>query len=615
MGKQTLLPFASPNEDADLSLTIDPKTDFPKTNALLFELKKQNEEMDKLKKEARAVSRITGKDFVIESFDAFLKKWEEALSNIASLAKEGNFEEAFRELDLISKARINLPFRQSFDSEEEAQLIVKSLRCRLESMEIASERENGRHWTESYVAGHYYNCLALPNDLEGEQGKNKLIDEARGFVYEFFTENCAKRKEDYKAFTSGLPHWKMALCEEPISKKTKEAKERFAKSFALCYNAQIEKAFSVEHDYERALELFRFRSLFKKEDLSLAPYRYAYDENEFKLYFYESEALGKGNNAFAPFIAELISKIKTADDFEFRVLSHLLALPGISKDQFKTMVASIKPLSFELKIQLLAASLALGMAPMRTQGVLRSIERTHPKTLDLEALAKPLLFIKEHLNDALLTRFLPLLDDILRSPKAHKVVVKSNSLALHALAGESQEMPRLAIGKAVKNSRVHAWGSAKFACYIVFGICLPIFLFVCAFAFIYLFDEISANKASLFSLIPLSGVLAWALSMLYGWIGFDERGSAVMRKALLGDALWKAVLSFFYFFNPSLFPFLDRVRYALLGFAIIESFVSFFLLKPAKKKAFGDYLLFGTTFAASMTALVYMILDMMSGLV
>lgn len=615
MSKQTLLSFSFPNEDVDLSLAIDPKVDFPKTNALLFELKRQKEEMADLKKEALSPSSIVGKDLVIESFDAFLKSWQEALSNISSMAKDGNFEGAFCELDRISKIGINLPFSRPFDSEEEARLIVKSLRCHLKAMQIAYEEAKGRNWSESAVTGHYYTCLALPSELEGEQGKSKLIDEARGFVYEFFAEICEKRKDDYKAFASGLPHWKMALCEEAISEKTKKAKERFAKSFALCYNAQTEKVFSLTRDYERALELFRFRSLFKKEDLSLAPYRYAYDENEFKLYFYESEALGKGSNAFAPFIAELILKIHASDDFEFRVLSHLLALPGISKDRFKTMVSSLKPLSFELKIQLLASSLALGMAPMRTQEVLRSVERTHPKVLDLEALAKSLLFIKEHLNDALLARFLPLLDDILRSPKAHKVVVKSNSLALHALVGESQEMPRLALGKAVKNPRVHAWGSGKCACYIVFGICLPIFLFVCAFAFVYLYDGISANQASLYALIPLCGVLIWVLSILYGWIGFDERGSAVMRKALLGDALWKAVLSLLYFFNPSFFLFLERVRYALLGFAVLESFLSFFLLKPKKKKAFGDYLLFGATFIVSMASLVYMILDMMNGLV
>ncbi len=615
MENKTLLPFASPNEDADLSFSINPQTNFPKTEALLFELRKQNEEMARLKEQAQKISSVSGEGFVLESFETFAKRWEEALSSISSLAKEGNFEEAFNELDAVSKVAVGFPSDDSFSSEKEAQLIVKSLRCRLEAIQIAKQKDSESIWNESHITGHYYSCLALPTTLEGEQGKNRIIDEARGFVYAYFAEICEKQKEDYKTFTAGLPHWKMALSEEAISKKTEEAKERFAKSFTICYNAQIEKAFSVEHDYERALELFRFRSLFEKEKLSLAPYRYAYDENEFKLYFSESEALGKDNNGFPPFIEGLVSKVKTPDDFEFQVLSHLLALPGITKERFEIMVSAIKPLSFELKIQLLSSSLSLGLAPLRAQGILRSIERSHPKSLDLEALAKPLLFIKEHLNDALLARFLPLLEDILRSPKAHKVIVKSNSLALHTLAGENQEMPRLAIGKAMKNSKVRAWGNGKYLCYLILGICLPIFLFVFASVFIYLFTDISANRASLYGLIPLFAIYVWVLSILYSWIGFDERGSAVMRKVLLGDALWKAVLSLLYFLTPSLYPALDRIRYTLLGFAFIESFLTFFLLKPKKKKVLIDYLLFGTNFIVSVVALTYMILDMMKGLV
>ena len=615
MENKTLLPLTSPNEDAEFSLAINPDTDFPKTSALLFALSRQNEEIATLKEETKRISSLTGGDFVLESFHGFAKRWEEALSSISSFAKEGNFEEAFHELDSIVKVSLDFPSDHPFASVKETQLIAKSLRCRLEAMQISQQGNAGELWNEPRIAGHYYSCLALPTDLEGEQGKNRMIDEARGFVYAYFAEACEKQKEDFKTFTAGLPHWKMAFLETPISKKTQEAKERFAKSFPLCYNAQIEKAFSVDHDCERALELFRFRSFFKKEDLSLAPYRYAYDENEFRLYFSESEALGKDSNAFLSFVAELVSKIKTADDFEFRVLSHLLALPGITKDRFEIMLSSIKPLSFELKIQLLSSSLALGMAPLRAQGVLRSIEHTHPKTLDLEALAKPLLFIKEHLNDALLARFLPMLDDLLRSPKAHKVIVKSNSLALHTLAGESQEMPRLPIGKGMKNTRVHAWGSGRFLCYIIFGICMPIFLFALASVFIYLYTDISANRASLYGLIPLAGIYVWVLSILYGWIGFDERGSAVMRKVLLVDALWKAVLALLYFLTPSLYPALDRIRYALLGFVFIESFLAFFLLQPKKNKVLVDYLLFGATFIVSALALTYMIVDMMNGLV
>ncbi len=613
---RTLLPFSNTDENVSLSFAIDPDVSFPKSNALIREIQRQNEEISKLKKEALDITAVSGFDYVGDSFDNYAAKWDEALQKIAELAKEGDIQGALDELSNVSNERIDVGIEGlDFASTEEASLIGKSLRCRLEAMQIRIALKDGLPCTESQVTGHYYNCLALSDDLDGEAGKKRIIDEARGFVYGFFAGICIEQKEDYKTFTASLPHWKMALEEPCLSKESQKRRDEFEKGFAVCFNRQAEKAFSEDCDYERALELFRLRHLLKKEDLSLAPYRYAYDENEFKLYFGEAEALGKERNAFLPFVIDIVSRIKTSSDFEFRLLSHLIALPGISKEQFASLAVAIKPLDFELKIQLLSSSLALGMEPIRTQEILRSIEKTHPKDIDLEAEAKSLLFIKEHLNDALLARFSPILDNLLRSPKAHKVIVKSRSLALHSLIGENDEMPRLSLGRGLKNNRVYSWGKKRFACYVAFGIVLPIIVLIVGFSFIFLYDKIAVNRASVYELLPFFGMYLFVLITLHCWCGFDERASATMRKILLADALWKAALGTAYFISPSLLPDLARIRYALLGFAIVESFLTFFILKPVKGKTLLDYLLFGATFSLSSVGVVFMIIDMMTGLV
>ncbi len=589
---------------------------FPKTNAALSELKAQEQEIRKLKEEAERITAVSGFDYVGDSFENYSRKWEEALSKISALAEKGAIQEAFEELSAISKEKIDVGLEGfAFSSEVEASKIERSLRCRLEALLITKQLEEGAPCNEAQITNHYYNCLALPEGADGDAHKAELVDEAKGFIYGFFAGICKDQKEDYKTFTASLPHWKMALEKGGCSPSTKKEKDRFAECFAECFNRQAEKAFHEEHDYERALELFRLRPLLKKESIAVIPYRYAYDESEFRLYFSEAEALGKDRNAFLPFAMEIVGKIKTAEDFEFRLLSHLLSLPGISKEQFNLLVLSIKPLNFERKMQLLSSSLALGMTPIRAQEILRSLEKTHPKQLDLEALAKSLLFIKEHLNDALLARFLPMLEELLRSPKAHKVIVKSRSLALHSLIGENGEMPRLSIGRGMKNTRVSSWGKRRFACYVAFGIILPILVLLAGFAFVYLFDGISVNRASIYAMIPLLGMYVFVLATLNCWVGFDERASALTRKILLGDAVWKAVLGAAYFLTPSLFSALDRVRYALLGFALVEAFLTFFLLKPQKKRAAFDYILFALAFAFSSLGVVFMVIDMMNGLV
>ena len=62
-------------------------------------------------------------------------------------------------------------------------------------------------------------------------------------------------------------------------------------------------------------------------------------------------------------------------------------------------------------------------------------------------------------------------------------------------------------------------------------------------------------------------------------------------------------------------PGLDRIRYALVIGSLAEALLSFFYFKQVKKRALLDYVLFGLTFSLLVLATVFMVLDMMRGLV
>ena len=612
------------SEMATLSLTggitespssFDVDVNFPKTNFFFSKIKAQCKAIAEVKAEAEKVTSVKGQEYLSSSLSAFVSFWAKTLDEISSLAKEGELSEAINVLDEAAKKKIDLSEAQNLLAEKEAMLIASWLRCRLESLLFKKQKKEGVAWDENEISGHYYRCLALPLGLESEEKKEKLVDEARGFLYCFHASSCLASPQNYKTYLSALPHWKMSLREKALSEETEAYRKALFESFIHCFNVQSEIAFSKDHDYERSLEFFRFRGLLQKEDILYPPYRFAYDENEFKLYFYEALALGKSEEEFPLFAKEIVNKIRSVDDFEFSVVGHFLSLNGLSSLRFKAMLNAVKPLSFEMKIQLLASSISLGMVPARVSMLLKSIERTVYKKLDLEALGKPLLFIKNHLNDALLLRFLPLLDAILRSPHAHKVIVKSDSNALHALAGENDKAPRMPLGKALKNTTVASWGKMRLFAYLSLGVALPIVVLFFLFIFILNAPGISTNLCSWCELSVMVAMLVFALLTLNIWVGFDERGSAVMRTVLLADALWKAAMSAAYFMLPSTLIGLDRIRYGLFTFALIEAFASFILLKPVKKKALRDYVLFALVFALSVLGLIYMVLDMMRGLI
>lgn len=586
---------------------------FPKTEEAIGELKRQNDEIVSLKARVLQAKR---KERQNREFNgkiiSFSNIWGKASLQISAFCHEKNYDEALKIASSLPLRIEGSPY--PLNVEKEAATIRPWLICRLTSLFFA-EKENRRESIGKEEAErHYQRCLSLPVGLEEMNEAAELIDSAKGFLYSACSSLLEKGVSEVSLFLPLLPFWRMGLSDKIESEATRIKKKRFGELLLNCYNSLSESCFKKKRDLELALTLFRLRDLFPKGEIRLAPFRYAYDEKELKLYFYESEAIESKSEEFATRVSEFASAISSPDDFHFLVLAHLLALQGLKKERFDAVVKAIRPFSFELKIELFAASIALGMEPLHMRAVLKEIEKTHPKKGNLEKLGTPLLFIKEHLNEALLLRFNPLLEDLLRSPHAHKVAGKSNDIAFTSLYGKPQGQYRPRLGCKAKRPTVRSWGKGAWACYLVFGVALPLVACLLSGAFIYLYRGIPDRSASFWTLIPFFSLLLFLFATVSGWSGRDERGGASLRSALLSDAIWKACLAASYFIAPSSLPGLARIRYALLIAPIAEGLLAFFYCKPTKKTALLDYFLFGALFVSAFLAIVFMVLDMMWGL-
>lgn len=610
------LPSLLVSEKDDSLPVFDPEISFPETQAALAALKKQNEELVRLRKRIEISEKLkSASDESLYEIMAYESDWEEALRKIESLVKEERFKDAIEFIVHYRPKTFEHRGHFQFEVEKEAGLIRPWLLCRVTSLYGRKLEENGECLKKEEAEKHYQRCLALPDGLERDSYKDFLVDESKGFLYELSASELSKRPISIGTFLSYLPYWRLALDGDPKeSERTANKKAHFLASILPCYDDLGRMSFVKERSLEDALTLFRLRDLFPREKIGFIPFRYAYDENEMKLYFCESEAIESGEDEYRASVKLYVENIQKGDELSFLVVAHLLSLPGLDKGRFLIAANATKPLNFEEKVRLLSSSIALGMEPRNIATMLEILSKTRGKKGNLEAMSKPLLFIKEHLNDALSIRFAPLLENLLRSPKAHKIAVKSHDPALRALFGESQDSSLPPLGEKMKNSRVRSWGKNAWFSYLIFGIAFPIVLILFSSILLYCYSGIPATHASFYSLLPFGAALALVLSHIYVWFGRDERGSANARSILLADALWKAVVALAYFASPKLFPGLNRLRYTFIIASSVEAIFVFFYLKPTKKSAILDYFLFGTCFILCAIAVVFIVLDMMGGL-
>lgn len=451
----------------------------------------------------------------------------------------------------------------------------------------------------------------LPLEIHPEDQKKRYLERIHSYRLICKAKWAVASGNSYEVLTSCLD----------LVKETKEkerglsdlTKNRLAYLLGVCcdiFNYLSTDAFDVRRNYPDAERLFLLRDAFEPSTIVHSAYRESEDVKEFHIRFLLAEARLMDDEAFSIAACAYADSVRKHDEFEMDLLLAMLTMDGLTDSKKDALIAALNRLSFELEIYVLGTALQKGIDVGTQDKILHGILRHKKRELHLEFSAKPLLNCKKLLDESLQKIFGELLSDILRSPRAHKVCVKSNSVELHALYGETEETMRRPWGKPMESDLVKAWSASTKFCYIFFGLIFT--LGIMATAFSVLLGMFTYNPIlSYLVLAPMMVSLVILHFAICHRFGRDERGSAVFRRVLAIDALLKSVASVLYFAMPQMFAVLAPVRYTLIIFAAIEGLWALFIYKDKKRAP--AIIAFVPLLLCEVASLVLLILALMNG--
>lgn len=610
--------LASTNAKLDKldEVSISPDLSFPKTREVLSLI---GEELTLMKDKANEAKELTRKAKVVrkglEDLRSYGKRCEKTIEEIYSLDQEGQFDLALEKCDSLLEPVIDYDYGMPLSLQEGAKGIHAWLKARLIWHKGESKIEEGLPPMELEEAIAYKKSIEnLPIGVEDYQEKERAIDQANGFLFLSLAAREENIEHDRETFLSAMEYESFAReCSPNSSDRTRRRAQIFKAILTDEYNELSYSFFNDERDYQKSLELFRLRGYFDPNTLTFAPYRFAYDEEEFRIYFLESEALKITPAEFEETFRLTSLEAKEPGDFCYRLLSHYLALQGLDDWKVGAMRDQLKTLPFQWQIGLFSKAMQLSMPRERNLMCLDCISQCEDKKGKLDEMSVDLLYLREHLDGEDGVYFSSILSEILRSPHAHKIAVKSRIGATHALFGEDRENFPASIGAPTKNPYVKSWSILRFALFVVLGTILPLSLCAFAIGLLYSASPISNDLSAFLCLIPLAGAafVWWNLVRMH--FGLDERASALNRRLMIAAAITQGLLAMLYFLFPSPFYPLARLGYGLLIIGIIEGLFAYFSLKPIKGKKAVDNLLLLALLAIEGVGLAYMILDMMNG--
>ncbi len=597
---------------------IAPNLEFEKTHKTLERIGSNLEKMIDKKKE---VIELTRKAKVvqkgIEDIFLFTKRIEELLKQIKALDEEGRYEEAFALTEQLNDPVASYDYGTPLLVQEEVAQILPWTRARLTWHQGEARAEEGLSPLSVEEARAYMEDAAnLPIGVEDFSAKERVLDEARGFLFLALANQEEQIEHTRETFFAALEHDHFAReCAAYSSDRTNRRAEIFKAILTDEYNELALRFFDEERDYDKALELFHVRGYFAPASLTFPPYRFSYDDEEFRICFLESEALKITPAEFEQAAKQTASEIKSTNDFSFRLLSHYLALQGIDEYKSKAVMDATMGLSYQWKITLLSKAMQLSMPEDRVSRYLELLANSKERYGVLDEMSDDLLYLREHIKGYDVPVFSGLLKELIRSPKAHRIAIKSRVGATHALFGEDRENFPPAQGALVKDGTVKAWSLLRRAIFYVLGMIFPLAVVIFSISVLFSASLVPNDICALTITAPLLFFAVWWWNLIRMYYGRDEKGSALNRRIMFGSALLKGGIALFFFIAPTLVPQLGRLGYGFLIAGIAQGAFAFFALKPLKGKRVFDNLLFLALLIVEGVGLAFVILDMMNGLI
>ena len=594
---------------------LDFEGSFPRTKAVLDEMAANNEQMKKYREGMRAlVCMVDEMDKGMKTIERLERIIEAKLKTAYYLDKKGEYEQAIKTAEDMAALAASYDFGETLGIQrvaaEAAEWTKAGVRthqaeARVAKLELPFEEENGLEDYVNFVHG-------LPLGIHTQAHIDAYEDIIIGFR---LMERYVKAKaveENYDELRATIDLLDEVQEKEASFSKLTKRRYQFLRVYSTdVFNRLSADAFDAKRDYDLALEFFLLRDRFEKDAIAHVDYREAVDEKDFKLRFLKVEAVRQPAEDYAIAVDAYARSISKPDEFEMDVLANYLAMDNLDEDKLNLMYSAIGRMSFELTICLLGTALPKGVDAARQERLIEFAENKKQKLFALEPYAKFLIVCRDSVDESLQERMQVIVDDILRSPKAHKVCVKSTSPDVHALYGETGDAVRAPWGKPMpSDTRVKSWDFLAKGFFFGFGIVFPLAVLAIGEGLMYWL--LKDNPLCPYLLLaPLVVMLLIGHLAITGRHGRDERGSAVYRRTLTISAIVKAILGLLYFALPGTFGLFQPFGYTLIIIAAVEGLWALFLLNDKKRAA--AIATFVPLLLIEGASLVFLILGLMNG--
>lgn len=379
------------------------------------------------------------------------------------------------------------------------------------------------------------------------------------------------------------------------------------------YNELAKFYFEEEPNIECSLSLFRLKDKFSKEDITFSPYIDNENEESFRLCFLSNVALRKDVSSYNDQVLVLAKKANEGDKESFNLLVSLLCMKLIDSTKFDLTLKSLRGFSFSMLLKLFSNVVKSNLDEEKQVLLFNLLEKTktRKRVVDLEEAAEPLYYLSFHIAPSLKDKFNLMKQDLLRSPKAHKIKTKSKINELHYLYKEDPLVYQ-PIGKKLKDTRVRSYDALNIVSFYFLTAVIPALVCIISLLLFY-FLHIENYATSFIYALPLSIYVIFFGLIGYSYFGKDEKGSGVFRIIMGIDGILKTLIALIYFIIPTKLPFLSLWSMPLFVSGIFSYIASLIFFKERKKVP--SYIIFLSELALVLLSIVFIIIDLRSSLI
>ena len=596
-----------------LDLNVEPT--LSKSKEVVVKIKKNLKTIQKKEDELNGMClSLSGAFSAAEMMEHYALHAETVLRLVHLLASRGRYNDALRMLEELKQPILDLDFGLPLKFQRVAKAIYDWNKADLYAKKGEREIKNGDLPLSAEEMDEYGRINdSLVVSLRDQRAKDYHLDKRNGFLFVTYAMHEKEVDQDKDSFLALQPkRLEIDMLGENMSQLTRERANEVIKIFEDEYNKLSTAAFEEQRNYEEALFYFQNKAGVKPEHITHKAFREAENETEFRFYFLEAEALKKTEEEFAIDCRALVVEAKYKGDFPITLLAHYLALPELPSEKLQLLMRELSHLTFERLLYVIGKAMEIGLDEPRQALAVDTLITKKKKRGNLEDMAEYLVLLNEKLEETQKAKFASLLKGMIRSPRARKVITKSQDGNVHALRGEDKENFVKPLGKKMKNTNVKYWDVINKFLYVALAVIMP--LLVCAAGFVVLHFVKDLGLAGKFLyLAPFVIGFVAVNCVIFLRFGRDERGSEIARRLIGLDALWKAVLGLLFFILPTQLSFFAPYGYFLLISSALEGFWGFLVFKDRRKVC--GFLFYLPTLLCTIASVVFIILDLMKGLI